>query len=326
MNKIKPCYIEEIKRVSEKTSAIEGDFRLAAVTDTHLDNSLPDTIANIHNVDKNVNFDCLIHMGDFLNGNIPRKYTAEILKAQMDSFIEATASRKFYPAPGNHDGFTDKVFHRSNDMTIDEDWYEATKFTEDYENVTRIKNKQYFYADYPDKKIRLIVVNSYHYEGFTDGAPFKKVYGIDKEQIEWVGNVALNLGKDWTVIFLSHDMPFSDLYAENVMENNEIVNGNLMLETVIKARADKGFEIAAWFVGHHHGDCIKKAEGINFILVGSETAYRPQLWSTTGKIKFYDRFLNTDTEDLWDSIVVNLKEKKLHIIRFGVGDDRETTY
>lgn len=326
MNKIKPCYIEETKRTSDLINNTDGEFKFAVVADTHLDNSLPDTLCNIKNVDEKVNFKCLIHLGDFLNGNIPGKYTKEILKEQMEQFTECINTKKFYPVPGNHDGFVDRTVYNSNDMTIDEDWYEATSFTENYENVGRIKNKQYFYADYPEEKVRFVAVNSYHYKGFYNGEKFEKVYGIDKAQIEWVEKEALNIDKEWTVIFFSHDMPFSGIDSADIKEHNKIVNGNLMIEAVERAKDKNGFEIAAWFVGHHHGDCIRKARGINYILVGSETAYRPQLWDTYGTIKFYDRFLNTISEDLWDGVILNKKERKLTLVRFGAGEDRTAEY
>lgn len=326
MNKIKPCYIEEIKRVSEKTINTKGEFKFAVIADTHLDNSLPNTICNIQNVDKAVNYRCLAHLGDFLNGNIPRKYTAEILKSQMEDFVEATAAKAFYPAPGNHDGFVDRIKHNANDMTINEDWYEATNFTENYENVTRPKNRQYFYADYPEEKIRLIIINSYHYTGFDDGENFHKVYGIDKEQIKWVEESALNLDKDWTVMLFSHDMPFSNIPEEKIAEENKIVNGNLLLDTVVNARAKNGFEIAGWFIGHHHGDLLRRVRDINFILVGCATAYVAQLWALPFNGTKPQRTLNTATEDLWDSVILNKTEKKLTLVRFGAGEDREVNY
>ena len=85
----KEYYKKEIQRVAELTEKTEGDFRFAVVADTHLDNSLPDTLENIKAVDENVHFRCLTHLGDFMNGNIPEKYTREILKEQMEMFCES---------------------------------------------------------------------------------------------------------------------------------------------------------------------------------------------------------------------------------------------
>ncbi len=330
MSKVKPCYIEEVKQVIERTSENKGDFRFAVIADTHLDNSLPETFKNIKAVDDKVGFDCMLHLGDFLNGNIPRKYTSQILRDQMDEFRSSINTKAFYPTPGNHDGFYDLIFHKSTDMTIDEDWYKATDFLDESDNIVRPENKQYFFVDYPDKKIRIISLNSFHYKGFSNGERFEKVYGFDKEQIEWVKNTALNLISGWTVMFLSHDMPFSEYNTNYNPENNIIVNGDLMFNVVVDKRKENGFDIAAWFIGHHHGDLIIKVRDINFILVASGTAYVPSLWGAPvgrewGEF-FPRRELNTDTEDLWDSVVLDKTERKVKLTRFGAGTDRETSY
>ena len=328
MSKVKPCYIEEVKQVSKRILEAKGDFKFAVSADTHLDNSLPDTFRNIKAVDEEVGFDCLMHLGDFLNGNIPRKYTAQILKEQMDDFRNSIKTKAFYPAPGNHDGFYEAG--HSTDMTINEDWYEATKFTEEIENVTRTKNRQYFYADYPEKKIRLVILNSFHYSGFSNGERFEKIYGFDTEQIEWVKNTALTVGSDWTIILSSHDMPFSGFDPNYKDEDNKIVNGNLMFDAVLEAKKNNGFSIAAWFIGHHHGDLIINVRGVNFILVASGTAYVPTLWDSPVPPEFGEFFprreLNTYTEDLWDSVILDKSSRRLKLIRFGAGEDREASY
>lgn len=328
MSKVKPCYIEKVKEVCKKTLEIKGDLKFAVSADTHLDNSLPDTFRNIKAIDSEVGFDFMLHLGDFLNGNIPRKYTAEILKDQMDSFRNSIATKAFYPAPGNHDGFFE--YGQSTDMTINEDWYEATKHTEEFKNVTRPKNRQYFYADYPEEKVRIIILNSFHYTGFDNVEKFEKVYGFDLEQIEWVKNIALDLEKDWTVILASHDTPFSGFDPNYKDEDNEIVNGNLMFDAVLTAKKEKGFLLAAWFIGHHHGDLILNVRGVNFILVASGTAYVPTLWDAPVPPEYGNFFprreLNTDTEDLWDSVILDKSARKLKLIRFGAGEDREASY
>ena len=89
MKAIKPCYAQNIQSVSSRICSDSGDFRFAVVADSHLDNSLEDTIANVHGVDQAVNFDCTVHLGDFLNGNLPLKHTRRLLKEQMELFRSA---------------------------------------------------------------------------------------------------------------------------------------------------------------------------------------------------------------------------------------------
>lgn len=325
MKQIKECYENELKRVTEEINKNRGDFLFSLVADTHLDNSLPDTLNNIAAVDEAVGFDCMLHLGDFMNGNIPKNYTHEILSEQMKSFASAIKSGEFYPAQGNHDGYTNLC--GSNDIALDEDWAAATEFIDTYKNASRPENKPYFYVDYPEKKLRLIVICSFFYNSdFYSGANFAKQFGIDEMQIKWLKDDALNLDSDWTVMLFSHDTPFSNFDEKMLFEDNARVNGSLALQTLIDCRKERGFDIAAWFIGHFHGELIKSFYDVNFIIIGSQTAYVPQLWSMPEGGFYYPRVLETDTEDLWDAVIWNKSKRLLRLVRFGVGADREVTY
>lgn len=327
MNKnIKPYYENEIKKITDKLNKYNNCFRFAVAADSHLDNSLADTLNNIHAVDKECEFEFLIHLGDFLNGNFSRQYTKQILHEQMELFKECTSSGKFYPVQGNHDGFVDKHSQFNvNDIALDEDWYEATSFVDKYENAVREKNKPYFFIDYPKEKIRLVVICSFHYNEFQNTSNFQKQYGIDTKQIEWLKNSALKADKDWTIMLFSHDTPFSQ-FNENACIDNPRVNGNLVMETIHQAQKENGFSLAGWFIGHFHGDYIGKVNGINFILVASETAYVPSLWDMPENGYYPARKCNSAIEDLWDAVVLDKENRKLKLFRFGAGIDREIDY
>ena len=322
---IKPCYGSEIQKTADELNRFGNCFRFAVVTDTHLDNSLPQTLTNIREVDSRVGFDCLLHLGDFLNGSLSRSYTKQLLNVQMELFKDCIASNHFYPVEGNHDGFGDRVTLHAVDITPDEDWYEATKFVDSYENVGRAPGKPYFYVDYPIRKIRLIVLCTFFYTGYDGKEQFKKLDGTVSLQAEWLKNTALDVEKDWTVMIFSHDTPFV-YFDERVCENNRQINGNLLMDIVKQAKNEKGFDFAAWFVGHYHGDYIGKVNGLNFIVIASETAYIPQLWDMPDGGCYPKRQLGTDTEDLWDGAVLDKDNRKVRLFRFGAGKNREIDY
>lgn len=319
----KTYYKKEIEKVAQKVEDTEGDFRFAVVADTHLDNSLSDTLENIKAVDKKVHFKCITHLGDFMNGNITEKYTREILKEQMKMFCESVGTRTFYPVEGNHDGYFDNAVHFTNDMAIDEMWYESTSYLQEYKNLSRRKNKPYFYVDYPDEKIRMIFTCSFSYT-FKDGV-FSKIYDSDREQAEWFKNEAINVESDWTLMLFSHDVPFAK-FAEDEGDNVTKCNAESMLSALTEAKKNKGFNVAAWFIGHFHGDMVTVRNGINFVLVASETAYVPQLWAMPYGGYYPKRDLGTVTEDLWDAAILNREEKTLTLLRFGAGEDRKISY
>lgn len=325
MENIKPCYEKTVKKISDELNKYDSCFKFAMVTDTHLDNSIPDTINNIKAVDKNVNFNCLLHMGDFMNGNIPRKYTKEILKEQVELFRDSISTKDFFPTEGNHDGHWDYTFYNAQHIALDEDWYEATSFTEDIKRVSRQKNKPYFYADYPEYKVRIIVICSFYNEGLDGKTKLKKVYGISSEQLKWLEETLSSLQKDWTVMFLSHVPPFP-VFCDDVCKDNTRPNGNETMELIKSKSKEIGFSVACWFLGDYHGDLMGNFNSINFVITANETAYVPQLWNMPEGGYFPERSLNTDTEDLWDAVVLDKENRKIRIFRFGAGKDREISY
>ena len=94
-------------------------------------------------------------------------------------------------------------------------------------------------------------------------------------------------------------------------------------EMYLKKQKEKNISVPAWFCGHVHGDYMHKINGINFILVGSQTAYVPQLWDMPKGGEYAQRNLGTASEDLWDSVAIDIENKKINIFRFGAGNDRE---
>ena len=315
---IKEWYNDEVSRVCQKVNSLEYDMVFAMATDSHLDNSMEDFAENIKAVSSEVNFKCFAHMGDFLNGNLPRSVTKKVLKEQMALYLDAVAPKPFYPAQGNHDGFW-------GDMAIDSEWFEATNFTNEYKNVTRPEGKQYFYADFEEEKVRFIIVGTFFYEGFDDGTPFKKRDGIDDAQAQWLENEAFNVKEGWTVFLFSHEVPLYGFEEKSKYEETPIHNGARIFQSLVKKSKENKFDVAVWFIGHHHGDNHVCIDGINFVTVASQTAYVPQLWPM--KFGYYpERELNTKTEDLWEIAVWNKKEKTVNLIRFGAGVDRVVNY
>ena len=192
--------------------------------------------------------------------------------------------------------------------------------TEEMVNNLKVVKRNGKKVDFDDAKIRIITLSGWFYDGD------KKITGIEPEQIEWLKNEALQIDKDYTVVFSSHDTPFEEFSDEGFANDNTRVNGHLLVDTINEARAEKGFDIAVWLVGHFHGDITAKVSGINFVLVASQTAYVPQLWDMPEGGYFPERMLNTVTEDLWDSVLIDKENRKVKFIRFGAGVDREVSY
>ena len=306
-------YLDEIQKTAAAMENHAGQFRFALVADSHMDDSVPQTVANMAAVDAIAPFDCVIHLGDMINGNIPKRYSQIMLDQQMALFRQATGSGRLYPVMGNHDEHIGGCTARF--------WQDATAFLAGDSAVCRPGAEAYFYVDDPARKIRLVVISSFFYQYREDGKRTKP-FGISPEQIAWLENQALAVDGDWTVLLFSHDTPFSEFDESRFLTENRKVNGTLAIETLLRAKQLRGFRLAGWLVGHYHGDLIARLGGIPFILIGDQTAYTPQLWVMPQGGCYYDRQPGTVTEDLWDAVAVDTENRKLHLYRFGAGQDR----
>lgn len=317
---------EEIRRVAAETGDKPRSLTFAVAADSHLDDWEQETIAHMRAVDEQVHYDFVVHLGDFMTGNLPRGWTARLLGERTRAYLNASGKGVFYPVQGNHDGYCEPTSEGTRcDMTVDEDWYKATDFTEKYRNVVREKNRPYYYADYSEQKLRLIFLCSFSYEWTPEGQ-YRKRYEMSGKQLVWLKKEALAVATDWTVMLFSHDGPLQ-LYDQERLEEEPWSGTNRQLfDTVLEAKAAGGFSIAGWFIGHWHGDLCQVVEGIPFILVGSQTYYVPQLWPMPDTGCYAPRELGDVTRDLWDSVAWDPASRRLHLTRFGAGQDRTVNY
>lgn len=323
---IKECFQQEIQRLSDFCAEHKFDLAFMLAADSHLDDYEEDTILNMQAADSLVSYDFLVHLGDFMTGNMPKGYTAKVLKQEMGQYRSAVKNGVFYPVQGNHDGYCVSSFTGSRcDIVVDEDWYEATDFTREYRNVTREEKSAYYYADYPEKKLRLVFLCSFSYE-WTDEGKYCKKYRMSEKQLQWLGSEALAVDAEWTVMIFSHDGPLK--YFDQARLDEEPWEGNKkqLLDIVLQAKTERGFTIAGWFIGHWHGELCEYVEGIPFIIIGSQTYYVPSLWPMPDKGHYEPREVGTVSQDLWDSVTWNKADRTLHLFRFGAGEDRVVTY
>lgn len=313
---IEKRYEHEIEQTIQAVRSCDGDLTIALIADSHLDNSAPATVENIAAVDRGVQFDCCIHLGDFLAGEIGGRYAKLLLRQQLELFRPAVSSGRFFPVQGNHDACSGPYSEKL--------WPEAIGFLDAEQDVCRPAQKPYYYVDIEKEKVRLVFVCSYYYEQ-RDSRPVM-IFGYEEEQIQWLQNEALVLQSDWTVMLFSHDAPFSALLSDEktALEKNDIANGNQIFSALDQCRKQYGFDVAGWFIGHYHGDRIKTLFGIPFVITASQTAYDPQLFDDD--VRFWERDLGTPSEDLWDALVLKKSERRVWLKRFGAGEDRVVYY
>lgn len=313
---INQCYEYEAAHTIQDVLSCNGDLNIALVADSHLDNSASATVENIAAVDQAVQFDCCVHLGDFLAGEIGGRYAKLLLRQQLELFRSAVSSGRFFPVQGNHDACSGPYSEQL--------WPEAIGFLDAEQSLSRPAQKPYYYVDIAKEKVRLVFLCSYYYK--QHGGEPVMIFGYEESQIHWLQETALNLPADWTVLLFSHDAPFSALLSDEktALEKNNIANGNPVFSALDQCRKQYGFDVAGWFIGHYHGDRIVTLFGVPFVITASETAYDPQLFDDD--VRFWERDLGTPSEDLWDALVLKKSERRVYLKRFGAGEDRIVHY
>lgn len=170
------------------------------------------------------------------------------------------------------------------------------------------EGKCYFYKDYNDAKVRLIVLDQIHY---------------DSVQNSWFVST-LNDAKDndLTVIVMGHyasgdyanfsnntDCAFSTLIRSNTgWAPPAIANGRMLQEQVVLEFMQNGGSFALWIAGHTHADMFGKSEhGVPTLILESASEDRSVDY----------RALGSNTQDSFNIMTIDTTNKKIYVYRVG---------
>ncbi len=287
----------------------DEDLCFAMLTDSWISDEGEQTCANIRAVDEKVHFDFICHLGNIIIGNNPKRPSMKIMGDELDMYRSALKSGILFATQGQNDGWRDERYLGQLALGIitDEAWFQATKFIDSYENVSRPSGKPYFYVDIPKNNTRLIFLCAYHAEHDTEIEFFQKYVGFDAQQVKWLKNVALKNCEGKDVLMFSHKIPMSRFETGS---DPYIYKGNSTeaVLAIIQGAKKAGANILCHFGGGYGVDENIRVGGINFSVMGNQIAK--------------GRKLGTVEQDLWDAVVVKKKERKIYLFRFGAGEDR----
>ena len=215
-----------------------------------------------------------------------------IFNIMCADLLSAFSGEKHYIV-GNHDydgGSNDANFFYAYNMNKNEQIGNA--------------QRQYYYVDNKQQKMRYIVLNPYVPNTSPTTAAF------DDEQKTWFSNVALNVESGWGIIILMH-------YAFDGDTDGAI-------RTAINDYSGNG-EIIAVFYGHLHHDVIKYTTGGTPCIGVTCDKYD----ATNDTLMNVERTLGTITEHAFDVVIVDRTARKIHCVRIGApaidGDGTDTT-
>lgn len=309
-DKPKMYYSAEIDQtcteISQARENIETPLTIALIADTHYapgttwDNSL----CNIKAVNDTVHFDNIIHLGDLTDGLGSKLLTKQYADYVMNGLKQIGIPT--YLTIGNHDT---NYFHGNPNAYSRAEQYDAYHSGKDPTDAVRNGADLWYYVDRYPQKLRMLFLGSYD-------AGESERYGFWEEEIEWVQKTLNETPPDWCVIVFSH-VP---LLPKMHYWTKTIRNADKLLSVFIQFNSEEN-RLLGYIHGHNHCDQINTEQGFPIVSLGSNKMEYFTYYKPDGAVT-YRRTANTASEDLWDVLVVDTKNRKLDLIRFGAGDNR----
>lgn len=325
---MEPYFADQCRALTEKIHTLRepGDLCFALLAGTALSDFAEHTDENIRAVDAQTQLDGVIHLGDILNGSIPENASRLVLSQELTRFRDCTASGKLYMVCGDDDGYRNEryVGQIVTGIVTDARWYRQTVYLERYPNLHRPQNKPYYYVDFSEQNVRLIFLSSYASQIDEQEELFEKSCQYGAEQLVWLKKEALNLPAGWTVLVFSHALPKSR-FETGIDPWNYMEYSSEPAMMLLRQAQKRGILLGGWFAGQYACDYETTFCRIPYFLIDS---VRPQpVKSAFPDVrKCTKRKLGTETEDLWDVLLLKPEQRRIHLLRFGAGDDRVFGY
>lgn len=300
--------------VGQSRSEIDAEYKplvLLHYSDLHGQKECQDRIDEYRNYWKDY-IDDTIQTGDI------------IADKWADDFIFGDGQKDIMSVIGNHDTATgtgnSRVWRAKQGLESYNRYIEP--FVSNW-NVVQPENADtfgycFFYKDYSDSKIRLVVLDSWN-----DDADYKAV------QSSWLTSVLADARTNgMSVVIASHfrlraetllRTPFTKPNAE--VESPDSSGNNDPYVIIVKEFKDAGGELVCWICGHAHYDAISKTSEANgsqiSICVGNASR-----WGSNNNLKITNSMIVTDDEDfktfdLFNVIAIDTYYKLITILRVG---------
>lgn len=297
---------ETVSKIQEKRT--QGSLVFTILSDTHyvLNGNWETCAASIEAVNRQVKPDGIIHLGDLTDGILDKTVCRNYSRKVLDRIFNWELP--FYMTIGNHDV---NYFKRNPDILSEEEQYDY--YLRDTVSGELTEGQLWYHVDFPEQKLRFLFLHSY------DNTEALR-YGFPQAELEWVRMQLEQLPEGYQVILFSHDAPLARLdYWSKEIRNGEAMVG--LLDTWNRAH---GYRIMAFIHGHTHADYIYEKRTFPIISVGC------------AKIEYFEdkkpdgavtpvRIEGEVSQELWDTMIVDTRERRLEFVRFGAGNDRSVS-
>ena len=307
------------------------------ITDMHWTTNSKNSNMLLKTVGQNTTMSVVFNNGDLVNN-------ADDVETVINQMVDINAAFKktgltVYNSLGNHD---DNSYYRDWSKLIKDNMIYPSLFKHNEERVTGERN--YYYLDNIKQKVRYIVLDNQDVDDIKDvdnsiKYPRQWTYVYQKQQLDWLKNVALDTPTGYTVVVFTHVPPTSNVTGFDTLPHNS----NMLLD-ILKAYKNKtslttssdvsvpnefkttssvnftgkGGDVVGVFGGHVHYDNIIKENEINIITTINDSYVR---WSDAP-----ERTKGTITEQAFDIVTIDKTTRTVNLTRVGAGSDRNFKY
>lgn len=337
-------YIRTIEAKETELLNFGDNFVFAFATDCHwyFDNTAYHNYTNemVEELRDCIGFDCYINGGDSIYYGTKFKLNGV---ASMTEAFGVNHDNYVY-CVGNHDYNGVSGETQNSSWMFDDNGIESLCMRK-MKNIHRPDGARYYYRDFDEKKIRVIVLDTsdvdIQFDANGDLALYDPLttFAVRQNQLEWLRTTALDCpSDDWGVIIVMH----VGLYTaeDGFIDNNTLINRSYLIQ-LLSAYVDKsnysysdmdvahgnyfavsasgtfanskGHLVGVWS-GHAHADGYCNKDGFNAIQ--TECGYPDSA----------SRVVGTIDEICVDCVCVDMTEKTITIKRFGSGSDRAYTF
>lgn len=294
--------------------------------------------------------DILLAGGDNVqSGRIGKQLNLEIMN-QWLSFFFAGSKADCFALRGNHDDGSQKPSEFNTVKPLESQVISTDEFKKylrtDACNYGEIRdgNSLYGYKDYPQYKVRIILVDTIDIPKIVDSDGKLKYYGIgymgfQEQQLKWIANEALGTcPDDYHVLMFGHvpidrsQTPENSINHECLIDIIKAFRDRTSITVTTSAPADCATDFAANFnvdfssrgdskfagfiAGHRHIEANTKIEGFN-VVVCRQSVFED--WQPT-------ELIDTAREDALQVIQIDTNNRKLIILGIGRSTNRSFTY
>ena len=296
--------IHLLKNAEHAANLTQAMFTMLHFSDIHAD---AEALARLKNRIKLMNnpVDDIICTGDIVANTA----------AQITSWWDP----KILTCIGNHDtaNYNSSTGYNWTALSMaNRDAYYIAPFEENWD-IEHVSGTSYYYKDYTDKHVRLIVLDAMLYQGSTTLEA--------SSQNTWLTDLLADaITNNLHVLIATHapkslapviDCNFSR-YGRTIMSNETIVNLPQSVVDIVAAKINNGLKFIGYIVGHNHQDYICDASGtgkqLNYCITCANVKQEAQ-WIGSDQHR-------SDTEDAFNLLTVDTTNTLIKIIRIGGAD------